>query len=175
MKRSFSFFIVVLVFVWAFPIAVFGQTISPGVEIKSNQKNVISPNAEQDVDQEDNDDEEDEKKKVGECTEYIPPDERNPNLSPEEKEYAEKNRKYLEENFVCEEEGDYYQKWVSKDQKVVTYIWTKPHETVYFWTPEKFKQAKPMIMYADDLQPTNKKIQPKGPPGKIDPKGPEGS
>jgi|GEM_PF-3068556 len=179
MNRIVYILALVLVGVWAFPLAVFGQ---PDDENGQND-HVIDPTIEQNVDdqvvQNDTDDKDEEQKVSKKCTEFIPPDERNPNLSPEERKYAEQNRKFLEENFRCEEQGDHYQKWVSKDNKVVTFIWTNPLDTLRFWTPERLEDAKPYInknySYIDSGKLIKKDIKPPGPPGKIEPVAPQNS
>lgn len=166
MKKLASLLIFALVFVMVLPVSVFGETVvSPVVE---------KPNKKQPEEQSSSGEEEKEDEETTECKEFIPPDEQNPDLSPEEKKEAEQSRKKFKDQFVCEEQGEHYQRWVSKDGIVVSYIWTNPLETLRFWTPERLEQAEPMIMSTDELKETNKKFIPKGPPGKIEPQGPIG-
>lgn len=182
MKRFVYILALVLVGVWAFPVAVFGQ---PDVENEQND-NLIEPSGptveQNNVDQEkgvedqaQNDNDGDEQQNGSkECTEFIPYDERNPNLSPEEKQAIEQYRKYLKENFVCEEQGDHYQTWVSKDKVVVASYWTSnPFDAVFTWINGGFEQATPEIKHF--VIERKKAPEPPGPPGFIKPGGPKNS
>ena len=173
MKRFVYVLALVLVGVWVFPVAVFGEPNDNVIEPTVEQNNDDQNGRVEDQGQNDNNGNE-QQNGSKECTEFIPYDERNPNLSPEEKQAIEQYRKYLKENFVCEEQGDHYQTWVSKDKKIVTSFWTSnPLDTLRFWTPEMLESAKPYINrnydYIDAGKLIEKDIKPPGPPGKIEP------
>lgn len=184
MRRLAQFFVLVFIFSIALPIAAFGAPGDHGVSDNSgnqstvNQGSVVQNPINQNSINQGNTDQNNDLKK---CTEFIPPDEQNPNLTPEEKQAAEQSRRQFEQNFVCEEQGDHYQKWVSKDGKIVSFIWTNPLDTARYWAqnlwnnPNFFEEFKPFPghvggeLITDPNDPRFNGPQPDGPPGKIEP------